>query len=652
MRISRQHTLKTGANSAPNQPGHARFDNKPVQRALCTVAIGNNLYSLAWLEKSLDTFAISKSADRGKSIVIVDSQSTAMLQSYTSGDSTLYQRLQDRDVTFVASKSIMKFVRIKYGNNPLPELLRNLRQLPFVDQAKAGLNEQLRANILKSLCADYAFSRNKQLQWVGLVDADSLIPIQPGAIASTGKSQAPFSLRLELAINTSDGCSFITPEPVFADIEFLLPLIRQADKVTNWPESIVSVSYKTEAHDSFRQLGSPELAEELTGGIVQMANHLQQLPWLAMAAETKKNFMARGYLLGSDPLLKFVNGVKHLVRELDSPADLICFYHCSDLRRRDITACTVSTGCFENSLQLQKILLAMFFDPMLRLSMQSLVRDLEKLPLGTDVHLCCGDGSALVTPDLCHNALTHKECVQYLHRGIDDGYAMIHLAGIVSKRNFSYDLLFHKSTSDKLLSSFSSPLMDWRFLASESYLRLSDHDVSKPVMALGKEHADILRSNTSAFFQLDASWSLECPQRPSGPQPPALLNQSITGFKYGAVAGLADELFSFTVLPTHYTLLYNSCRGFFFGGNIGLALGLSEHIYLKYIETALPDGLLKTCIRLVASNVFLAAAVMQGQALSAVGSVAGYTAVRNLGNVARSFWPQTRHNGPEHTHNN
>ena len=650
MQISGQPPLNTPANSAPNQPGHARFDNKPVQRALCTVVVGNNPYSLAWLEKSLDTFAITKSADRGKSIVIVDSQSTAMLQRYVSGDSTLYQRLQDRGVAFVASKSIMKFVRTEYGNNPLLELLRNMRRLPFVDQGKGDLKEQLRANILKSLCADYAFSRDKQLQWVGVVDAGSLIPIQPGAIASTGKSPAPFSLRLELGMDTSDGCTFRTPDPVFTDIEFLLSLTRQANKVPNWPESISTVSLKTEAHDSFRQLGSPELAEKLTGGVVQIANNLQQVPWIAMGSETKKNVMARGYITASDPLLKSSNGLKNLVRALDSPADLICFYHCFDLRRIDIRTCPGTIGCFENLYQLQKIFLAIFFDPQLRLSLQSLVRDLEKLPPDTNIHLCCGDSAKLVTPNLCQNALSHKGCVQFLHSHIKDGYTMIHLAGKTARHDFSYDVLFHKSESDKLLPSFSSPLMDWRFQASESYLRLSEHDVPNSAMALGKEHADVLRSNTSAFFQLDASWSLECPQRPSGTQPPALLNQSITGFKYGAVAGLADELFSFTVLPTQYTFLYNNCRGFLFGGNIGLALGLSEHIYLKYIEPALPDGLLKTCIRPVASNVFLAAAVMRGEVLSALGSVAGYTAVRHLGKMARSFWPQKKHTGPKHAH--
>ena len=649
MQISGQPPLNTLANGAPSQPGHARFDNKPVQRALCTVVVGNNPYPLAWLEKGLDTFAITKSADRGKSIVIVDSQSTAMLQRYVSGDSTLYQRLQDRGVAFVASKSIMKFVRTKYGNNPLPELLRNLRRLPFVDQGEADLKEQLRANILKSLCADYAFSRDKQLQWVGVVDAGSLIPIQPGAIASTGKSPAPFSLRLEFGINTSDGCTFTTPDPVFTDIEFLLALIRQDKKVPNWPESIDEVSYKTEVHDSFRQLGSPELAEELTGSVVQIANLLQKMPWYSMGAETKKNFKTRGYLVESDPMLVHKDGVRNLLRDLNSPQDMICFHHCADLRRSDIMDCPAVMRCFENLHQLQQILLAIFFDPQLRLSLRSLIRDLEKLPPGTNVHLCCGDGAKLVTPDLCHNALDRKDCVQFLHRQID-GYNMIYLAGTATKRDLRYDVLFHDRESDKLLPMFSSPLMDWRFQASESYLRLSEHDVPNSAMALGKEHADILRSNTSAFFQLDASWSPQCPQRPSGTLPHALLNQSITGFKYGTVAGLADELFSFTVLPTQYTFLYNNCRGYFFGGNIGLALGLSEHIYLKYIEPALPDGLLKTCIRPVASNVFLAAAVMRGEVLSALGSVAGYTAVRHLGKMARSFWPQKKHNGPKRAH--
>ena len=649
MRISRQQPLNTVANSVPNHPGNTQFDNKPEQRALCTAVVGKSQYAFAWLEKSLDKFAITKGAESGESIVIVDNISVAMLQRYASRDSTLYQRLLDRGVTFVDSKSIMKFVRTKYGNNPLPELLRNLRQLSFTDQGKGDLKDQLRATILKLLCPDYAFSRDKRLQRVGVVDADSLIPIQPGTIASTGKSRVPVGLRLDLKISTSDGCDFRTPAPVFADSEFLLALIKRLSKLPNRPESIYSFSFKSQLHDSFNEFGSAELAEELTGGVIQIADHLQQLPWLAMPAETKAKFQARGYLAEGDNLIGFGHGVRNLVRGLVSPADLICFQHCLDLRRSDIMTCPPTMGCSESRYQLLDTISAFFFDPQLRLSLQSLVRDFEKLPPATNVHLCCGAGARLTTPDICHNALDRTDCVQLVTN--NKGYFLIHLAGITNKRDFNYDVLFHKDDSDKLLPSFSSPLMDWSFQATEPYLRLFDNQESKSVMALSRDHVDILLSNSSAFFQLDASWSLECPQKTPGSQAPALLDQPITGFRYGAMAGLTDELFSFTPLPTEYTWLYSSARGLLFGGKVGLALGLGEQVYLHYIDPVLPNGFLKACIRPVVRNAFLVAALVQGQTLGVLGSVAGYTAVRTVGKKVGNWWSRTKHNAPEHKYN-
>lgn len=65
---------------------------------------------------------------------------------------------------------------------------------------------------------------------------------------------------------------------------------------------------------------------------------------------------------------------------------------------------------------------------------------------------------------------------------------------------------------------------------------------------------------------------------------------------------------------------------------------MGENIYLEYIEPALPDGLLKACIRPVASNILLAAALLQGQTLSVAASVAGYTAARVAGKMARYVW--------------
>lgn len=642
MQIARQQPLTAAMDTT--QPKH-----KPVQRALCTAVVGKSQYTFAWLEKSLDKFAVSKSENSGKSIIIVDNHSMAMLQRYVSGDSTLYQQLLDRDVTFVTSKSVMKFIRTKYGNNPLPELLRDLNQLSFTDQGRADLEDHLKAIILKLLCPDYAFSRYQQLQRVGVVDADSLIPIQPGAPALTSKSQVPISLRVELTIKTVDGCSFKTPDSFFADSEFILTLLKRLSIKPNWPNPIDKFSYGTKIHDSFREFGSAELAKELSEGVIQIADLLQRQPWFAMTAESRDKFLARGHLSEGDQLIGAEYGVKDLARNLNYPADLICIQHCIDLRRNDFESCPVTTGCTQSRYSLQRTVASFLFNPLLLVSLQSLVRDIATLSPTTDVHLCCGKGARQGTPDFCHNALDRTQCLQAIADRTH--YFLIHLAGIVGNRDFNYDVLFHRDAIDKLLPLFSSPLMDWNFQSSEPYLRVLDNQQPKSVMALGKEHADMLLGNTSAFFQLDASWSLECPKKTASTQSAqesTLLDQPIAGFKYGAVTGLTDELFSYTPLPKRYPLLYKSTRGLFFGGQVGLALGLGEQVYLQYIEPLLPDGLLKACIRPVASNTFLAAALVQGQALGVLGSVAGYTAVKTAGKIARYVWSRARHPEPVH----
>ena len=638
MQVSRQQPLNTVADSAPNHPdGH-----KPVQRALCTVVIGEKQDSFAWLEKSLDKFAITKGAQSGKSIVIVDSSSMTMLQHYASGDSTLYQRLLDRDVAFVTSESIMNFVHSKYGTNPLPELQRNLRQVSFVDQGNADLEDILSAIILESLCPDYAFSQDKQLQRVGVVDPHSLIPIQPGTIASSGKSQMPISLDFELRLrtDTDDGCVLSSSSPVIGDIEFLQTLLNRFNEVPQRPASIAGFSCRTWINYSFKECGSAELAEELTGGVIQIADLLQQLPWFAMSAETEKKFNARGLLSKDEPLLGFGYGVRRLVRNLKSPTDTICLQHCLDLRRSDLETCPTTVPCFQSRCMLQRYMRTLFLNTQLRLFLQSLVRDLAKLSTATWVHLCCSDVARLATPDICQDAFDFRDCLA-LTRARGE-FSLLHLEGSKTLRgNLSYYVIYHMYDTDNLLPSFSSPLKDWNLQATEPYYRLCDNQESRSAMTLGKEHADILLNNASALLQLDAGWSLKCPPEAPSSHAPALTDQPITGFKYGAVAGLADELFSFTPLPTRYTWLYNSGRGFLFGGQVGLALGLGEHIYLQYIEPVLPDGTLKACIRPVASNAFLAAALMQGQVLGVLGSVTGYAAVRNIGKMARYFWSRT-----------
>ena len=371
-----------------------------------------------------------------------------------------------------------------------------------------------------------------------------------------------------------------------------------------------------------------------------------------MPAKSKENFLTRGHLAEGDQLIGAGYGVKNLIRDLNYPADLICFQHCLDLRRNDLDTCLITMECAKSRFELQGIVASFLFNPLMLITLQSLVRDMATWPPTTDVHFCCGSGAMKATPDLCHNALDRTQCLQTFNGS--NRYYLVHLAGQADKQDFHYDILFHGDAIDKLLPSFSSPLTDWNFQSSDPFLRVLDHQQPRSIMALGREHADILLGNTSAFFQLDASWTLECPKKTTSTQSTpesTLLDQPIAGFKYGAVAGLAVELFSFTPLPKRYTWLYNSVRGLLFGGQVGLALGLGEHVYLQYIEPVLPDGLLKACIRPVASNTFLAAALMQGQALGVLGSVAGYTAVRTAGKMVRYLLPRLPQNTAEQARN-
>ena len=630
VQISMQQPLNTVQHGASDQFDDAQFGNKPVQRALCRVIVGKSQNAFVWLEKSLDKFAIATHS--GKGIIIVDNSAMARLQRYASGNSTLYQRLVDREVTFVAAKTVMKFVRKKYHDNPLPELMSNLRKIPFAKKGETGLKDFLRASVLKLLCPDYAFSHDQQLQRIGVVDADSLVPIRPSSTASDSKSEAPMSLCFSLLIDTRDGCNFSMPALAYTDSEFVLTTLKNTPLSLHQPLIIDQIRFFSNTHNSFFELGSAKLAEELTGRVIKIADNLQQLPWLA---KSNDNFLVKG---GS--LYWVADGLRHLFNELHISTDQICFTYCLDIKQSVAENCPSIQVCSADLYNLQGIVSVLLYNSLLSLSLESLIRDIDKLSLSTGIHFCCNSNAKRATADICRNALDHNECVQVASNS--KTMSLIHLLGRGDDVDSNYGVLLPRADIDTLLPSFSSPLMDWGFHSSVSDFRLSDQ-VLKPkvVMALGKEHADILLGNVSAFFQLDASWSLQCPQKTSHPQSPALLDQPITGFKYGVVTGLADELFSFTPLPTQYNWLYNSGRGFFFGGNIGLTLSLGENIYRDVIEPALPDGLLKACLRPVASNALLAAALLQGQTLSVAASVAGYTATRIVGKMARYVWERT-----------
>ena len=632
-----------------------RSGDKSVQRALCMPVVGKSQDSFVWLEKSLDKFAISKSTKATKtssSIIIVDDSSRNALQRFVSGNSTLYQRLADRNVRFVSSKAIMKFVHKKYGANPIPEWLRNLRELSFANSEKISLDSLLRANILKLLCPDYAFSRDKRLHRLAVVDADSLIPIQP-TTPSAVRSAVFINLRMMFQLDTVDGCTFRTPVPgIYADSEFILTLLKRLGTDLRVSEFIHSFSFSSGLHQSFNEFGSRALAEALTRDVIRIINHLQGLPWLAMAGDTAKKFLARGrHLAEGDQFIGAAVGVKNLAHGQVRPAEVVCFQHCYDLQRADILTCPVAMGCALNLYELQSIMSGLVLEPLLRIALQSLVDDIDKLSATATIHLCCGTGAKLATPEICRKALDHNQCLQSVRSSRE--FSIIPLIGVDNEKDYNYDVLFHQNVTDKLLTLFSSPLQDWEFQATEANFRIFQNSPGNPAprttLALGKEHADMLLGNATAFFQLDPSWQLDCTdrQKSASPQDFSPFDQSRMGFRYGAVAGLMDELFSFTPLPTQYTWLYNSGRGFLFGGNVGLALGLGEHVYLQYIEPIVPDGSAKAFVRSVVSKSFLAAAVVQGGLFNALGSVAGYTFTRNAAQVVRSFWTHTRQNVPD-----
>ena len=644
MQVSTRQPLNTV--SAPGQSGGTEFGNKPVQRALCTVVVGKSQDAFVWLEKSLDKFTIT--AHSGKSMVIVDDTSMAMLQRYASGNNTLYQRLVDREVTFVAASTVMTFVRKKYGRNQLPQLLRTLKTIRFANTGETKLGDFLRASVLKLLCSDYAFSHNQQLQRVGVVDADSLIPIQPGISASTGKSAIPINMLSGLTINTIDGCTFNMPSPAFVDSEFFLTSLKYVSTRLNQPMLIYNIHHVSHAHTRFFELGSAKLAEKLAAGVIQTADNLQQMPWKAKVNVVEKTLRSWQSIGEGESLFWVGHGLSDLIDHLHLPPNLICLQYCHDHRQSDVTNCHHDITCAEDLHNLQHIVSISLHDPLVLLSLKSLARDIEKLSPTTNIHICCSDKARLHMVEFCHKSLDYNLCLQSEMN--NRAMSLVHLMGTVRISDFNVGILSPREALEKLLPSFGSPLMDWGFQSSVTNFRPSVTDKPETIIALGKEHADILLSNASTFFQLDASWSLQCPQKTPSPQSPSLFDQPITGLKYGVVTGLADELFSFTTLPTQYTWLYHGGRGFCFGGETGLMLSLGETIYLQYIEPALPDGLLKACIRPVARNTLLAAALLQGQAVSVLASMAGYAAVRSMGTMARYLWTRAGQATSEQAH--
>ena len=636
------------------------FEDRLVHRASCRVLLGKHQNAMPWLELSLNKFAVTKSAKNhdltGNSILIVDKDSVSVLKSYASGRSTLYDRLIEHNVKLVPVQQVMKFLVSKYGQNPIPELVSNLKKVPLPQKKlEANAHYFFQENLIKLLCADFTFSLDKRFSQVAVVDADSLMPLHPERSAKiTRPGGAPMSLWVTLFGKLTNGCSYRLPRTL-ADVDFV-------QKIINAPKSSGTVrksNYIVLQHDMFNEFSSRDTASDLTLRVLQVARALSGASW-APGDEARVRFIGIDKLPGGDvnrtaPPLPVGESLPELLQNSRNSLDELCYWHCLPYEQPGSSNCVFRAKCVDEMKTLYTDLKVAFTQTLYRMRLKSLLTSISHLPEKSSFLHCCDDAQR-TDSGICWNSRPYHQCEQALKK--NSSLAMLDFSEAMSDWFYSNDhgLLFPKTSFENLLSHFNAPMEDWNFMASENnYMVDYFFEVKRTphvFFSYGTEGADRFIRNASAFVESNPSGKLHCP---SVAQRADIWRRDFeVGCHVGLIAGVIDECYVH-LAPPHSkvaSLCFRTGRGYFLGGGTGVVIGLAEHLYNQHVYPLLPEGPVRTCIDTVVSNGLVVTTVIAGGFFNVVGSMVGYTLLRTIMRFNTTLYPRNAGQGePDHAHN-
>lgn len=600
---------------------HSQATGRSVARALCRIQIGKSDDYLPWLEKSFNHFSRGKEHKelQNCSVMIIDDDARQALNNRTCNESSLYQKLSEHGVEFVDVDEVMNYLKNKYGSNPITETLTSLRKLRFVDGNSVRFNHFL-AEALKAICPGYIFSRNNGLKSIAVVDSDSFMPLLPIRQKQLShKSDHPISLKSDVEILMSSGKKYRV-EKAMIDIDFLHYILSAAlySKKSVQIKKIVTV--RTRINYAFNEIRSQHEADKVTRVVLDAFDQLNQCQW----GKTDED--------DSYPVVAF--GLKNLTQMANNRLTRICYSRCINSEKSVVDHCATEQICATNAAMLESNLISDQIDASIVNRMFiHLLSDINKMGASL-VYFCCSQMLADEAPSICNhkNSLPLDQCKERLNS--DSSLKKIILSGSGTDADM---LLFKQEDIGQVAFLFSNPLQDWGLRATQGRYRWNPdlqefHENPMIAISLGKVHAlDIARNgNISAITSL-----LDSSQQPWGEKTLSaeILAQGRGGLMSGVGAGLFDECCSRTRLPD-YSLLFKTGRGYLFGGGVGMAVGLGEHIYERYIEPVLPESRLKSCLHSLLPKGVMIAAALQGQIVSAVCAAGGYFFIRTMGQKA------------------
>lgn len=634
------------------------FEDRLVHRATCRVLLGKYQNALPWLEQSLNKFTLTKSATNhdftGKSILIVDSSSVGVLKSQASGKSTLYDRLIENNVKLVPVQEVMQFLVNKYNQNPIPELVSNLKKLPLA-QKRPGQREAdpsalnfFRANLLKLLCADYTFSLDERISQVAVVDADSLMPLHPRSSAQSTRSGAPMSLEASLSGLTAEHCRFNWLRAL-ADVDFF-------QKIINAPKSSKTLliwQYTFSQHDMFNEFSSRDAARNLTLGVLRVASTLNGRSWMpedkARALFKEIKAMPDGERI---PPLELGESLPALLHNSGGLMDKLMFWHCIPYEPPGSGNCILSASSVGDIQELYIDLKGTFSEILLRMRLQSLLTSISHLPEKASFSYCCDLDAQRIDSNLCLNSRPHYQCMEALKE--DSSLTMVDFSETVNvffNRN-RQGLLFPKALFEKLSPHFNAPMKDWDFIASENNYRMvtsfKEQRDPRIYYSFGMEGADRFLKNATSFAQTPPTGRMHCSDG---------WELSKRDFKAGLVAGLAasafDEWFIYSVPSPNaaISLCVRLGRGYLLGGGSGMAISLADHFYHQRIHPILPEGIFRKCIDTIVTNGIVVTTILTGGYFNFFGSMVGYTIFKAIFRFSVRLHENVEQEEPDHVHN-
>ena len=638
-----------------------RFEDRLVHRATCRVLIGKYQSALPWLEQSLNKFAVSKSATNhgltGNSILIVDSASVNVLKSHASGRSTLYDRLIENNVKLVPVQEVMKFLVNKYDQNPIPELVSNLKKLPLVKkrlgqkEADSNALDFFRANLLKLLCADYTFSLDERVSQVAVVDAESLMPLHPRRSAQTTRSVAPMSLEARLAGLTTDDCRFFDLRAL-ADVDFVQKII----KAPRSSKTLFSWQYMLSQHDMFNEFSSRDAARDLTLGVLRVTRTLNGRSWMPedkaraqfkeikLVPDGNGNYTVPPHMLGES--------LPELLHNSGDFVDKLFYWHCIPYEPPGSGKC-VSDITLVGDMQGVYIDLKRTFSQVLhRMRVQSLLTSISHLPEKSSFSYCCDLSAQRTDSNFCQNSRPYDQCTEALKE--DSSLSMVDFSESLGDwfcRN-RQGLLFPKALFEKLSPHFNAPMKDWDFIASENNFRVDisfdERRNSRVYYSFGMEGADKFLKNATSFAINPPTGRMHCSDGWS-----FWKRDLKDGLTTGLAAGILDELFIYSLpSPNAATSLCARLgRGYLLGGGTGMAISLADHFYYQRIQPLLPEGMFRTCIDTIVTKGIVVTTILTGGYLNVFGSMAGYTFFKAVFRYSMRRRENAEREEPDHVHN-